>query len=476
MYIINRLPTPVLTYKSPFAKLYNKESDYRVLRVFGCKCYPLLRPYGLSKLEYRSKPCIFLGYSHAGYKCLDLDSNKVYLSCHVVFDENSFPAMEKAVVNMPSKITAQSDAPFVITVSLSSPSSSLVSHDITMSPLAPPSLSSPTNPSPSSSQCPTSSASLPNILPSHSNLVDLAIPTPSLPSALPVNIPSSNPSHHMTTRSQTDSLKPKTFPDYKLFTSTKHPFHLFHTILHETKPSCSSKAASNAQWRGAMKLEFDALISNGTWTLCPRPNNHNVIRNKWVYKIKQKLDGSVDRFKARLVAKGFKQQCGIDYTETFSPVIKPSIIRIILTLAVNYNWPIKQLDVSNAFLHGSLIEQVFMEQPKGFVDTRYPNYVCQLHKAIYGLKQASRAWYNRLSSCLLDLGFITSLMDNSLFIYHYGDIKIFMLIYVDDTIVTGTHLEFINSLISRLQLEFPLKHLGPPSFFLGIQATRTEHG
>ena len=156
--------------------------------------------------------------------------------------------MEKAVVNMTSKIIAQSDAPFVITVS-PSPSSSLVSHDITMSPLAPPSLSSPTNPSPTSSQCPTSFASLPNILPSHSNLVDLAVPASSLPSALTVNIPSSNPSHHMTTRSQTGSLKPKTFPDYKLFTSTKHPFHLFHTILREIEPSCYSKAPSDARWR-----------------------------------------------------------------------------------------------------------------------------------------------------------------------------------------------------------------------------------
>ena len=156
--------------------------------------------------------------------------------------------MEKAVVNMTSKIIAQSDAPFVITVS-PSPSSSLVSHDITMSPLAPPSLSSPTNPSPTSSQCPTSFASLPNILPSHSNLVDLAVPASSLPSALTVNIPSSNPSHHLTTRSQTGSLKPKTFPDYKLFTSTKHPFHLFHTILREIEPSCYSKAPSDARWR-----------------------------------------------------------------------------------------------------------------------------------------------------------------------------------------------------------------------------------
>jgi hypothetical protein len=153
-----------------------------------------------------------------------------------------------------------------------------------------------------------------------------------------------------------------------------------------------------------MQQEFDALISNGTWSLCPRPQNQNVIHNKWVYRIKQKSDGTIDRFKTRLVAKGFEQQSGIDYTETFSPVIKPSTICILLALAVHFSWPIRQLDVSNAFLHGSLMEKVFMEQPQGFKDATHPHYVCKLHKAIYGLKQAPRAWFNRFSSFLLDIG------------------------------------------------------------------------
>ncbi|GLT65375.1 hypothetical protein SLA2020_378130 [Shorea laevis] len=157
-----------------------------------------------------------------------------------------------------------------------------------------------------------------------------------------------------------------------------------------------------------MKLEFDALISNATWTLCPRPLQHNIIRNKWVFKVKKKADGSVERFKARLVAKGFDQQSGVDYTETFSPVIKPSTIRIILAVAVHLDWDIRQLDVSNAFLHGNLNEEVYMEQPQGFVDKGKPNLVCKLHKAIYGLKQAPRAWFTRLSNFLLDLGFTAS--------------------------------------------------------------------
>uniref|UniRef100_A0A2N9IBU1 Reverse transcriptase Ty1/copia-type domain-containing protein n=1 Tax=Fagus sylvatica TaxID=28930 RepID=A0A2N9IBU1_FAGSY len=146
-----------------------------------------------------------------------------------------------------------------------------------------------------------------------------------------------------------------------------------------------------------MGEEFDALQLNGTWSLTPRPPNKNVIRNKWVYKLKQKSDGSIDRYKARLVAKGFEQKDGIDYTETFSPMVKPTTICVVLTLAGHFGWPIRQLDVSNAFLHGSLAEEVFMEQPQGFINANHPDYVCCLHKTIYGLNQAPRAWFTQLS-------------------------------------------------------------------------------
>jgi hypothetical protein len=120
-----------------------------------------------------------------------------------------------------------------------------------------------------------------------------------------------------------------------------------------------------------MRNEFDALISNHTWVLCPRPHHQNVVRNKWVFKVKQKPDGSVDRYKARLVAKGFDQTCGIDYHETFSPMVKPASIRVVLALAVQFDWNVRQLDVSNAFLHGYLDEEVYMEQPQGFIDSRH---------------------------------------------------------------------------------------------------------
>jgi hypothetical protein len=191
-----------------------------------------------------------------------------------------------------------------------------------------------------------------------------------------------------------------------------------------------------------------------------------------VYRIKQKPDGSIERFKARLVAKGYEQQCGINYTETFSPVIKASTIRVLLSLAVHFDWTIRQLDVSNTFLHGSLTEIVYMHQPKGFVDTNNPHFVCKLHKALYGLKLAPRAWFNRLFCFLLELGSIASLVDSSLFILKNDFALIFMLIYVDEIIVIGLDSATIPLLISKIQHEFPLKDLGPIHFFLSFKLLR----
>jgi hypothetical protein len=151
-----------------------------------------------------------------------------------------------------------------------------------------------------------------------------------------------------------------------------------------------------------------------------------------VYKLKQKADETIDRYKAHLVAKGFQQRDGIDCNETFSHVIKPATVRLILALALNFNWPFKQLDVSNAFLHGVLTEEVFMEQPQGFVNSQFPNHVCKLGKPLYGLKQAPRAWFSRLSEALLDRGFVRSKVNTSLFLLHKSSIHIFLLVYVDE--------------------------------------------
>jgi hypothetical protein len=154
------------------------------------------------------------------------------------------------------------------------------------------------------------------------------------------------------------------------------------------EPTSLNQALSNKDWVATMDKEHEALLKNNTWHLVPRPKDKNIVGCKWVYKVKHKADGTVERYKAQLVAKGFKQQYGIDYEESFSPVVKAATIRLILSIAVSKGWSLRQLDVQNAFLHGILEEDVYMQQPPGYVDKIHPTYVCKLDKALYSLKQA----------------------------------------------------------------------------------------
>ena len=167
-----------------------------------------------------------------------------------------------------------------------------------------------------------------------------------------------------------------------------------------------------------MMEEYVALKKNKTWHLVPPRQGKNLIDCNWVVRIKRKSDGTVDRYKARLVAKGFKQRYGIDYEDTFSPIVKAATIRLVLSIAVSRGWSLKQLDVQNAFLHDVLEEEVYMKQPPGFERKSNPSFVCKLYKALYGLKQAPRAWYSCISHKMQSLGFVPSKSDTSLFIYN----------------------------------------------------------
>ena len=222
-----------------------------------------------------------------------------------------------------------------------------------------------------------------------------------------------------------------------------------------------------------MDVEFDALIRNKTWHLVPPQKGKNVIDCKWVYKIKRRSDGKIDRYKARLVAKGFKQRYGIDYEDTFSPVVKAATIRLVLSLAMSKDWCLRQLDVQNAFLHGFLEEEVYMKQPPGYEDKTKPHHLCKLKKSLYGLKQAPRAWYSRLCGKLQSLGF-PSKADTSLFFYRKGNHVIFMLVYVDDIIVASSSHKAVDALLQDLEKDFAIKDLGNLHYFLVIQVQRNK--
>src|SRR6185295_14807151 len=174
----------------------------------------------------------------------------------------------------------------------------------------------------------------------------------------------------------------------------------------------------------------------------------------------RRADGTLERYKARWVLRGFTQRPGIDFAETFSPVVKPATVRTVLSLVLSRSWPVHQLDVNNAFLHGTLSETVYCSQPARFVDSSRPDMVCRLNKSLYCLKQPPRAWYSRFATFLLTLGFTEAKADTSLFIYRRGDETVYLLLYVDDIVLTVSSQQLLERVISSLQQEFAIKDLG----------------
>ncbi|GJU27803.1 retrovirus-related pol polyprotein from transposon TNT 1-94 [Tanacetum coccineum] len=474
-YIINRLPTKLLGNHSPFELLYSRLPNYTNFRAFGCLVYPYLRDYSAHKLAPRSIPCVFIGYNpqYKGYKCLDPDSSRIYITRHARFDEVTFPFASTANPNALSTLqlcTFLEDGPPISD--------------------APVPESRPTDTRPSSSSpcglCPVPTTAAepihePDSTPSSPySSEDDNPPTDSddvsshgAPPAPPATAPTEPSSvHQMKTRSKSGIFKTKHSPDFVSLTS-----HALHAALFSlVQPKGFKSAAKHPQWMAAMHDEMEALKQNCTWTLVPRPSASNIVGSKWVYRIKYHADGSVERFKARVVAQGFTQIPGLDYSHTFSPVVKASTVRIVLSLAVLHRWRLHQLDVKNAFLHGHLNETVYMEQPPGFIDPQFPNHVCKLSKALYGLKQAPRAWFHRLSSFLLAHGFVCSRADTSLFVFTKDSCIMYLLVYVDDLILTGNNESLLTSFTTRLNQEFAIKDLGDLSYFLGLEVSYTNDG
>ncbi|GKD03878.1 ribonuclease H-like domain-containing protein [Tanacetum coccineum] len=232
----------------------------------------------------------------------------------------------------------------------------------------------------------------------------------------PVNEPPRT--HPMITRSQSGIVKP--IERLSLHTSSLSPI-----------PKSPFIALKDPNWCNAMYDEYNALVKNGTWILVPRPSDVNLVRSMWLFKHKFHADGTLSRYKARLVANGSNQQHGVDFDETFSPVVKPATIRTVLSLAVSRQWPIHQLDVKNAFLNGDLSETVYMHQPPGFVDSRYPN---------------------------------------------HGSQVAYLLIYVDDIILTASSPVLLQQIVDSLHKEFDMTDLGALNYFLGISVVRHPTG
>eukprot|EP00253_Pinus_taeda_P027794 PITA_27794 len=229
---------------------------------------------------------------------------------------------------------------------------------------------------------------------------------------------------------------------------------------------------SRKKWEIAMEEEMDSLMHNQTWDLVRLPAGKTTLKNKWVYRLKEE-DGGKQRYKARLVVKGFAQKKGIDFDEIFSPVVKMTSIRTILSLVAAEDLHLEQLDVKTAFLHGDLEEEIYMQQPQGYEVKGKEKLVCRLKKSLYGLKQAPRQWYLKFDKFMSEQGYTRCHSDHCVYLKKRNDGSyIILLLYVDDMLVAGSNMQEINVLKRKLANSFAMKELGAAKQILGMRITR----
>lgn len=463
-YLINRMPSLVLNYRSPFSLLYPHTLPFSLIpRVFGCVAFVHVLDPGRDKLSPRARKCVFLGYSRTqkGYRCYHPESRRYFVSVDVIFFESTsyFTSSGKYL------------------------SSDLICCSEGESSLSP-TLPMPLSPAP--------------ISPSHSPLQVYqrtknrkVVAYGPRDSSSSLEVPASSPAPTLADLPNAPNLDdlPIALRRGKR-TCTQHPIANFVSYTHLSPclhffacalscisiPSSYKQALSLSGWKLAMDEEMSALDKNQTWELTVLPPGKQAVGCRWVYTVKYLLDGSVERLKARLVAKGYTQTYGVDYLETFPPVARLNSVRILLSVAVSRSWPLYQLDIKNAFLHGDLQEDVYMDQPPGYVTLGSEHLVCRLRKALYGLKQSPRAWFDQFSSVVLAYGFCRSTSDHSVFVRHRSTGTIVLIVYVDDIIISGDDSIGIADLKCHLGHQFHTKDLGSLRYFLGIEVSRSSKG
>ncbi|CAN1766567.1 Retrovirus-related Pol polyprotein from transposon TNT 1-94 [Linum perenne] len=520
-YLINRLPSKTLSFLTPLQCLQNVfPTNHLVsdipLKMFGCTCFVLIPPQFRTKLDPRSVKRVFLGYASnkKGYKCFDPTTRKTFHSMDVVFWENQFyyPKISLQGENLNGTHEIEDsegnfwEVPDVIPVPVVVPTQtrndlrendggkedSMTGGEVQEK------VFNNTNSDilvytrrHKNTRTAAPESNLPANHPDDSNnegqglTSDLAPqPEPNPQSDLPIQT-TGNPETSQPDLGFPIALRKGTractrYPVSRFLSyaklSTKYKAFVSN-VSNLFVPRTIKEALNDAGWTSAVKEEMRALIQNDTWSVVELPTGKKPVGCKWVFTIKCKADGSVERYKARLVAKGFTQTYGIDYTETFAPVAKINSIRVILSIAVNNDWPLYQLDVKNAFLNGKLEEEVYMNLPPGFEEKFGMGKVCKLKRSLYGLKQSPRAWFDRFWKAIKKYGFCQSQADHTLFYKRSIEGKMVVLIvYVDYIVVTGDDGAGIDLIKKQLATEFEVKDLGILRYFLGMEFARTKEG
>ncbi|GJW99595.1 putative RNA-directed DNA polymerase [Tanacetum coccineum] len=458
-YIINRLPSKTIDNKTPFEILYEQKPKYEHMKVFGCLAYFRNTDTKGDKFEWRGKPGVFLGYlpGTKGYKIYDMVHNKIVVSRDVRFVENNFPYRNldpidrqenKKLFDFPPWYYEEIDE--TTPKQTGGPNLHDLDNNIQFDnenealDNEPETLDNGPNDHPQGTHQTENSIQdeVGNVGPQLARPQRVRTQPKRLNDCI-VNLPPSIDHALPSSNQQSSTVHPlSNFVSYEKFSDSHKAF--LAAITSNDEPKNFKEAVQDQNWRDAMQREIKALEENGTWTIEDLPDGKRAIDSKWVYKIKYKPNGEIERYKARLVAKGFTQREGVDYHDTFAPVAKLVTVRSLLAIA-------------------------------GY-DKRGGTKVCRLRKSLYGLKQASRNWYQKFTSVLLELGFKQSFADHSLFTYKRGKVFVGALIYVDDVIIVGNNQEKIQETKTHLDRRFSIKDLGPLKYFLGIEAARTKDG
>jgi transposase InsO family protein len=395
IYILNREQLRVNHDKTPYELWFGRPTSVKHFRVFGRKCYIKRDDDNLGKFDSRSDEGIFLGYSSnkKAYRCYNLRLHKIMESENVKVDDLTSRRIKSQDNSQVDERRRDDDDEEETKEIQEEESQSEEENEEEASPRQ-------------ESKAP-------------SRRVQRDHPESQIIGNKSVGVETRRRLTYESEQAMLSLIEPKTF----------------------------AEASKDEDWIKAMNEELDQIEKNQTWELVPRPKDKNVVGTKWIFKNKVNEDGQIIRNKARLVCKGYAQVEGIDFEETFSPVARLEAIRMFLAFACFKNFKIYQMDVKSTFLNGNLEEEVYIEQPEGFILSENKDYVCKLKKALYGLKQAPRAWFSRLDNHLQQQGYKRGATDNNIYIKIENQNMIIVVVYVDD-IIFGSNLNPLSKQFS----------------------------
>lgn len=477
VYIKNLTPTRSLGGMTPWEAWHGTKPDVSHLRVFGSKAYAHVPKDNRRKLDSKTQECVLVGYSEdsKGYLLWDSAARKVIVRRDVLFDEPSgIPKAGIPVVpDEPIKLTTRTVP-------------TLQSRE-------------PIRDEPANADL----DAIPDLVDGWDSEDEFEDSDPEdwgdaedrLPSEPDHDAGSKGDDEHVnvTTRSKWPSITTRSGKNAGVQAAASRTHNAADSgdsiavimmacaeaaDANEDDPLTMTEALSRpdgAKWKAALDEEYESLVKNKTWSLVPLPPGRRPVGFKWVFKVKRNADGTVERYKARGVARGFSQQEGIDYEETFAPVAKFTSFRLLFAMAAAEGLPVSQVDIVTAFLNGDIDEEIYMQQPHGYEVAGKENYVCRLHKSLYGLKQAARCWNIKMHEAMVELGFMRIEADRCVYVKLSDDGKTVVAVHVDDMLVAASTAQRLSDFINSIKTKFSVKVIGEPKLLLGVQVARDDN-